>query len=141
MFMVGAAMAYSCAKRAEHGQTYGQMLRHAIVRSIVLVLLGVFLRSDGSEQTYWTFEDVLSQIGLGYTFLFLLWGRPAWLQWSAVVVILAGYWYLVLPVSAAGGGLRLLDRGRAGPIGRTCRASPRTGTRTPMPRPGSRRGS
>jgi predicted acyltransferase len=93
MFMVGAAMAYSCAKRVEHGQTYGQMLRHAIIRSIVLVLLGVFLRSNGHEQTNWTFEDVLSQIGLGYTFLFLLWGRPWWLQWSAVVVILAGYWY------------------------------------------------
>ncbi len=93
MFMVGSAMAYSCAKRVEHGQTYGHMLRHAIVRSIVLVLLGVFLRSNGDQQTYWTFEDVLSQIGLGYTFLFLLWGRPAWLQWSAVVLILGGYWY------------------------------------------------
>jgi predicted acyltransferase len=93
MFMVGAALAYSCAKRVEHGQTYAQMLRHAIVRSIVLVLLGVFLRSNGSEQTNWTFEDVLTQIGLGYTFLFLLWGRPWWLQWSAVVAILAGYWY------------------------------------------------
>jgi predicted acyltransferase len=92
-FMVGAAMAYSCAKRKEHGQTYGQMLRHAIIRSIVLVLLGVFLRSDGAGETRWTFEDVLSQIGLGYTFLFLLWGRPAWLQWCAAVAILAGYWF------------------------------------------------
>ena len=36
---------------------------------------------------------MLSQIGLGYTFLFLLWGRPRWLQWSAVVLILVGYWY------------------------------------------------
>jgi predicted acyltransferase len=93
MFMVGSAMAYSCAKRFEHGQTYGHMLWHAVVRSIVLVLLGVFLRSNGDQQTYWTFEDVLSQIGLGYTFLFLLWGRPRWLQWSAVVLILGGYWY------------------------------------------------
>jgi predicted acyltransferase len=92
-FMVGVAMAYSCASRVAHGQTYWQMLRHAIVRSIVLVLLGVFLRSDRASQTYWTFEDVLSQIGLGYTFLFLLWGRPRWVQWGAVIAILAGYWY------------------------------------------------
>jgi predicted acyltransferase len=92
-FMVGVAMAYSCASRVAHGQTYFQMLRHAIVRSIVLVLLGVFLRSDGRGYTNWTFEDTLSQIGLGYTFCFLLWGRPRWVQWSAVIAILAGYWY------------------------------------------------
>ena len=85
MFMVGVAMAYSCASRQAHGQTYGQMLRHAIVRSIVLVLLGVFLRSDGKAETYFTFEDVLSQIGLGYTFLFLLWGRSTWVQLGAAL--------------------------------------------------------
>ncbi|REK17511.1 MAG: DUF5009 domain-containing protein [Planctomycetota bacterium] len=100
MFMVGVAMAYSYASRAAHGQSYGRMLRHAIVRSIVLVLLGIFLRSDGRDQTYFTFEDVLTQIGLGYTFLFLLWGRPAAIQFSAALGILAGYWMLfyVYPV-------------------------------------------
>jgi predicted acyltransferase len=51
MFMVGVAMAYSCASRAAHGQTWGQMFRHALVRSFVLVALGVFLRSDGRSQT------------------------------------------------------------------------------------------
>ena len=36
-------------------------------------LLGVFLRSIGHHrQTYWTFEDTLSQIGLGYGFLYML---------------------------------------------------------------------
>jgi heparan-alpha-glucosaminide N-acetyltransferase len=94
MFMVGVAMAYSCASRAAHGQTWGQMFRHALVRSFVLVALGVFLRSDGRDQTYFTFEDVLSQIGLGYTFLFLLWNRPTWVQFLAAFGILAGYWAL-----------------------------------------------
>jgi heparan-alpha-glucosaminide N-acetyltransferase len=94
MFMVGVAMAYSYASRAAHGQTWGQMLRHALVRSLVLVLLGVFLRSDGRSQTYFTFEDVLSQIGLGYTFLFLLWNRPTWVQFTAAFGILVGYWAL-----------------------------------------------
>ena len=92
-FMVGVAMAYSCASRAAHGQSWLQMFRHALVRSIILVLLGVFLRSDGKPITNWTFEDTLSQIGLGYAFLFLLWGRPRWFQAGAAVAILAGYWY------------------------------------------------
>jgi heparan-alpha-glucosaminide N-acetyltransferase len=92
MFMVGVAMAYSAASRAAHGQSYAHMLRHAVVRSIVLVLLGVFLRSDGRPQANFTFEDVLSQIGLGYTFLFLLWGRPIWVQLGAAIAILVAYW-------------------------------------------------
>ena len=92
-FMVGVAMAYSCASRAAHGQSWLRMFRHALVRSVILVLLGVFLRSDGKQLTNWTFEDTLSQIGLGYTFLFLLWGRPRWFQAGMAVAILAGYWY------------------------------------------------
>ncbi len=93
MFMVGVAMAYSCASRKAQGQSYGRMLLHAVIRSLVLILLGIFLRSDGRSQTNFTFEDVLTQIGLGYTFLFLLWGRPAWLQLTAALAILGGYWW------------------------------------------------
>ncbi len=94
MFMVGAAMAYSCASRQARGQSYGQMLRHAFIRAVVLVSLGIVLRSDGHRETYFTFEDVLTQIGLGYVFLFLLWNRPWWLQLGAALAILAGYWAL-----------------------------------------------
>ncbi len=94
MFMVGAAMAYSCASRQAKGQSYAKMLRHACIRAVVLVALGIVLRSDGRGQTYFTFEDVLTQIGLGYVFLFLLWNRPWWLQFSAALAILAGYWAL-----------------------------------------------
>lgn len=93
-FMVGVAMAYSCASRQAHGQSWARMLGHAIVRSLILIFLGVFLRSDGvtRTQTNFTFEDVLSQIGLGYTFLFLLWGWPRWFQFGTALAILAGYW-------------------------------------------------
>ena len=121
MFMVGVAMAYSCASRQAHGQSYGRMLRHAVVRSIVLVLLGIFLRSDSRPQTNFTFEDVLTQIGLGYTFLFLLWGREhAVSVWrgagdSGRVLV------LVLFLSAAGARFRLRDgrrRRRLAALGR-----------------------
>lgn len=94
MFMVGVAMAFSCRTRQLHGQSYGAMLRHALVRSLVLILLGIFLRSDGigRTETNFTFEDVLTQIGLGYFFLFLLWDRPRAVQWTAAFAILVGYW-------------------------------------------------
>jgi predicted acyltransferase len=44
------------------------------------------------DQTYFTFEDTLSQIGLGYGLLFLLGFRPVREQWIALAMILVGYW-------------------------------------------------
>ena len=55
---------------------FSRMLGHTIWRSLLLIVLGIFLRSLSSSQTNFTFEDTLTQIGLGYTFLFLLAFRP-----------------------------------------------------------------
>jgi predicted acyltransferase len=91
-FLVGVSLPFSLAARQARGQSRGGMVGHAIFRAVVLVLLGVFLRSMNRPQTHWTFEDTLSQIGLGYVPLFLLGlARPRW-QWAALVVILVGYW-------------------------------------------------
>src|SRR5206468_9632319 len=43
-------------------------------------------------QTYFTFEDTLTQIGLGYTFLFLLGFQSRRVQIVSFVLILVGYW-------------------------------------------------
>src|SRR5205809_879280 len=40
MFMVGVAMAFSCAKRQRLGHSYGTMLGHAVWRSVALIVLG-----------------------------------------------------------------------------------------------------
>ena len=92
MFMVGVALPYSLARRRALGQSFGRLCGHAVLRALVLIALGIFLRSHGRPQTYFTFEDVLTQIGLGYVFLFLLaWTRPV-VQIGAAVLILVGYW-------------------------------------------------
>jgi predicted acyltransferase len=91
-FLVGVALPYSIASRTSKGQSFNRQLAHTIWRSLVLIFLGIFLRSTQSTQTYFTFEDTLTQIGLGYTFAFLLAHcRPRW-QWTALAVILFGYW-------------------------------------------------
>lgn len=91
-FLVGVALPYSIVSRTSKGQSFKRQLAHTIWRSLVLVLLGVFMRSTHSAQTNFTFEDTLTQIGLGYTFAFLLVHcRPKW-QWTAMVTILFGYW-------------------------------------------------
>ena len=92
MFMVGVALPYSLASRRTKGEAFSRMLFHAIWRAFLLIALGVLLRSVGQRETYFTFEDALAQIGLGYVFLFLLgWTKPR-TQWIAAAVILFGYW-------------------------------------------------
>ncbi len=91
-FLVGVALPFSIAGRLARGQSRAVMTAHAFWRALVLVALGVFLRSVGKAQTNYTFEDTLSQIGLGYGFLFLLGFRPARDRWVALGVILVGYW-------------------------------------------------
>ena len=91
-FLVGVALPFSLARRTAEGQPQWHRTLHAFWRALILILLGVFLRSIGRDQTYWTFEDTLTQIGLGYGFLYLLGLRPMRVQWGALAVILAGYW-------------------------------------------------
>jgi predicted acyltransferase len=94
MFMVGVAMPYSYAGRRQRGDSYASLLGHVLIRSIVLVALGVFLSSNWDKQTNFAFMNVLSQIGLGYLFVFLFMGRSVKVQVTAIAAIIVGYWLL-----------------------------------------------
>jgi predicted acyltransferase len=102
-FLVGVALPFSIASRLAKGATFGNLLKHVVVRSLILILLGIFLRSMHSQQTYFTFEDTLTQIGLGYTFLFILGFYSQRVQLAALIVILVGYWaaFALYPLPSA----------------------------------------
>jgi predicted acyltransferase len=110
-FLVGVALPFSIASRRARGQSTLRMTLHAFWRALLLVLLGFFLRSLNATRTNFTFEDTLTQIGLGYGFLFLLGFRPARDQWIAVAVLLVGYWaaFALYPLPPAD-----FDYGRVG---------------------------
>jgi predicted acyltransferase len=103
-FLVGAALPFSIAARHAKGLTFGRLFAHAIWRSAVLILLGIFLRSLERRQTYWTFEDTLTQIGLGYTFLFLLAFARLRTQVLVFAALLIGFWaaFVIYPAPAPG---------------------------------------
>src|SRR6201992_1077199 len=103
-FLVGVALPSSIRSRQRKGTPFSKMLFHTIWRSVLLIALGIFLRSLYTDQTNFTFEDTLTQIGLGYTFLFLLAFRPARDQWIAFGAILFGYWlaWAVYPAPGPG---------------------------------------
>jgi heparan-alpha-glucosaminide N-acetyltransferase len=91
-FLVGVALPYSIASRLAKGKSFGRMFAHALWRSFALIALGIVLRSIHAHEPYYTFEDTLTQIGLGYPFLFLLgFRKPRW-QWTALAAILFAYW-------------------------------------------------
>ena len=91
-FLVGVALPFSMANRRHHGQTGLKIIAHVLWRSLLLILLGVFLSSVNRNQTNWTLEDTLTQIGLGYPILYLIGLRKMKKQWAALVVILISYW-------------------------------------------------
>lgn len=91
-FLVGVALPYSIASRRARGQSVARMSIHAVWRAFLLIALGIFLRSIGKSQTNFTFEDTLTQIGLGYPFLFALGFASMRWQWTTLCGILAAYW-------------------------------------------------
>ena len=103
-FIVGVALPFSIASRLGRGQTHRKLAWHAFARAFVLIALGIFLRSVSKPQTNFTFEDTLSQIGLGYGFLFLIGFRPVRDQWMAFGGLLVLFWaaFALYPLPPAG---------------------------------------
>ncbi len=101
-FLAGAALPFSIASRKRKGQPFEKMLGHTAWRALLLVILGIFLRSLHSPQTYFTFEDTLTQIGLGYVFLFLLAFTKVRTQVIVLVLILICFWaaFVLYPAPA-----------------------------------------
>jgi heparan-alpha-glucosaminide N-acetyltransferase len=93
-FLVGTSLVFSLKHRRDEKSAVWTIFGHAAWRALILILLGVFLRSVSKKQTYWTFEDTLTQIGLGYlplvAFAFL---KPRW-QIGIAAFLLVGYFVM-----------------------------------------------
>ncbi|MBN8249114.1 MAG: DUF5009 domain-containing protein [Verrucomicrobia bacterium] len=92
MFMVGVALPFSLAARRARGIPDRALFGHALGRSLMLLLLAVFLTSAWSPRTEWIFPNVLAQIGLGYPFLFLAALTRPRTQAGIATGLLLGYW-------------------------------------------------
>lgn len=104
MFMVGVSLPFSMARRDAEGRAGWRSFLHAVWRSLVLVTLGVALSSSIRDGIlHFTFANVLCQIGLGYTFLYLLRGQGLKSLTVCATVILVGYgaWFTLQPIDRA----------------------------------------
>lgn len=109
MFISGVAVPYAFASRFKRGATKPELVRRALVRAVILIVLGlIFNRNLDFDPERFRVVSVLGQIGLAYFFaaLIVLYGggfraRCAWL-----VLGLSGYaavqWLVPVPGVGAG---------------------------------------
>ena len=89
MFIVGAALAFSVAKREERGESRAAITKHVIIRSITLLVLGWALYCIGPGRITFRFQNVLAQLGVTYPIAYFLMRRKPRTQiaWSFAFII------------------------------------------------------
>jgi predicted acyltransferase len=99
MFIVGAALAFSAAKREERGESRAEITKHVIIRSITLLALGWALYCIGPGRITFRFQNVLAQLGVTYPIAYFLMRRKTRTQiaWSfafilATEIIYRAFW-------------------------------------------------
>lgn len=85
MFIVGVAMTLSFANRQGQGQSWWGLAGHALVRALLLCVIGFVL--DGQTQ----FIRVLQQIAIGYLIVFPFVPLGPWVQGIVALFLLGGH--------------------------------------------------
>ncbi|RJP33231.1 MAG: DUF5009 domain-containing protein [Candidatus Omnitrophota bacterium] len=100
MFIVGVAIPFSVAKRMQRGDDYSRVLRHAIQRSILLLLLGWGLYCIGPGRITFRFQNVLAQLSVTYLIAFLMMNKSFRVQliFSFALIGLTELLYRFFPV-------------------------------------------
>jgi predicted acyltransferase len=80
MFIVGVALPFSVAARERRGDSRARITRHAVIRSIVLLVLGWADYCIGPGRITFRFQDVLAQLSVTYLIAYFAMRRPAWVQ-------------------------------------------------------------
>ncbi len=114
LFIMGASMALSFARRQASGRGRGELLAHVLRRSALLVLLGLALNALAYlafRSEYLRYPGVLQRIGVCYllaSLVFLFHDTRGVLLWTSG--LLAGYWALMTLVPVPGFGAPDLSR-------------------------------
>jgi predicted acyltransferase len=108
LFLVGVSMMFSYTARLRRGESRQRIFRHAIVRSLILFLIGLFVNAMpiyGLDLHTWRIYGVTQRIALCYLVaaIIVLWSNRRG-QVIALFACLVGYWALLrfLPVPGFG---------------------------------------
>jgi predicted acyltransferase len=108
LFLVGVSLVFSFAKRREKGDSRGRIVLHVFIRSLLLVVIGLFVNASpfiGVDFHALRFEGVAQRIALCYfaAAILELWSDRRG-QIIAIGACLFGYWVLLrfVPVPGLG---------------------------------------
>ncbi|MEO8025469.1 MAG: DUF5009 domain-containing protein [Bryobacteraceae bacterium] len=102
MFIVGAVMPISFARRWEKGETWNASLAHVLKRSALLILCGLVARSVQANRPNLDLINVLAQIAFTYLVAFLVLRKPWQMQLGVALGLLAVHWAIFQFVVAPG---------------------------------------
>jgi predicted acyltransferase len=104
VFLLGVVMPFSLAKRRQKGHSLGRIYLHIVIRSAVLILIGMIL--NGLMKFDWEnmrWPGVLQRIGLCYFFAAMIVVHTKWRAQAIIVtVILLAYWGVSVLIPAPG---------------------------------------
>jgi predicted acyltransferase len=100
LFVVGAAMPFSFARRAELGHSKTRMMIKLLSRTVILFVLGMAVQGhllDFELDKLHPFSNTLQAIAVGYLFsgIFMLF-LPVWAQVAAAIFLMVLYWGLLM---------------------------------------------
>jgi heparan-alpha-glucosaminide N-acetyltransferase-like protein len=108
VFVVGVSVVFAFDARLAKGTPRAQLAKHTVIRTVVLILLGIVVNSfPFFHLAHMRFYGVLQRIAICYLVvgLFYLWDQRASTKWIALAAALIGYWVLVRWVPIPGWGL------------------------------------
>jgi len=88
MFIVGVALPFSVSKRERRGDSRASIVRHAVVRALLLLFLGWALYCIGPGRITFRFQNVLAQLSITYLIAFFMMRRSFTIQFVFTIFLL-----------------------------------------------------
>ncbi|MFT4733256.1 MAG: putative acyltransferase [Algoriphagus sp.] len=100
MFIVGVAMPLSFSKRIKKGDSYAQLTKHALKRSLLLLFIGWALYCIDPGKIVFRFQNVLAQLGVTYILAFWVIRKSVGIQisFSIFLILISEGLYRFFPI-------------------------------------------
>ena len=100
MFIVGVSIPFAVYNRKKKGVTDQTLLKHAVKRSLILLLLGWIIYCAGSDHIVFRLQNVLAQLSVTYLVAFLIHRKSFSFQliFTLAVLLLTDLAYRFFPV-------------------------------------------
>jgi len=108
LFIVGVAIPYSKASQRRKGMSAANDIWKALLRCVMLVLLGCLLDSSLAKRPVFDL-GVLQLIGLAYLVGTILYELPSWARYTIAGIFLVAHWILLRFVSYPGGEIGVIQ--------------------------------